>query len=111
MTRKLTKTLFIVGSMLLVAMGQGYAQKRSLREMLAKWWEHPRIQEKLKLDEAQVQQLNDIFYQYRIQLSIYVQSWKKPSLSLNRPWIRRTGTRMKFYSWPVRFRRPRIELN
>ncbi len=68
MTRKLTKTLFIVGSMLLVAMGQGYAQKRSLREMLAKWWEHPRIQEKLKLDEAQVQQLNDIFYQYRIQL-------------------------------------------
>ena len=82
MTRKIAKTLLIVGSILLVGMGQGYAQKRSLREILAKWWEHPRIQEKLKLDDAQIQQLNDIFYQYRKELVDLRSSVEKSQLEL-----------------------------
>lgn len=66
MRRKTLRTVTLALAALFIIGAPGvYAQRSPLKDMLAKWWEHPRIQEKLQLDDAQIQQLNDIFYRYQ----------------------------------------------
>ena len=78
------KVVSISSVLVLVALASAGAQKNPMRKVLPKWWEHPRVREKLQLDDAQVQQLNDIHYRYQSQLIDLRSEVEKSRLELER---------------------------
>lgn len=62
------KVTVFTGIFLLGTIPWVYGQHHQFLQGLAKWWEHPRVQEQLKLDNAQIEQLNTIYYRYKKQI-------------------------------------------
>lgn len=63
--------------------GEGHIkQKFVFRSDMGKWWRDPEIAKKLQLNEGQVSQLDQVFYDHRIKLIDYGAEMEKQDLKL-----------------------------
>lgn len=53
-----------------------------MRHEMGKWWENPEIVSKLQLTDAQVKQLNQVFYDHKLKLIDYGAEMEKQDLKL-----------------------------
>ena len=53
-----------------------------MRREMGKWWQNPDIVSKLQLTDAQVTQLNQVFYDHKLKLIDYGAEMEKQDLKL-----------------------------
>jgi len=62
-------------------MGPG-PQKMVIRREMGKWWQNSEVAKKLQLNDGQITQLNQIFYEHRLKLIDYEAEMQKQDLKL-----------------------------
>jgi Spy/CpxP family protein refolding chaperone len=58
------------------------AHKMIIRHEMGKWWQNPDVASKLQLSDAQVSQLNQVFYNHKLKLIDYGADMEKQDLKL-----------------------------
>jgi Spy/CpxP family protein refolding chaperone len=58
------------------------AHRMMVRHEMGKWWQNPEIASKLQLTDAQVTQLNQVFYNHKLKLIDYGAEMEKQDLKL-----------------------------
>jgi Spy/CpxP family protein refolding chaperone len=66
-----------------MGMGSGPGpQKMVIRREMGKWWQNSEVAKKLQLNDGQITQLNQIFYDHRLKLIDYEAEMQKQDLKL-----------------------------
>ncbi|HMK21727.1 MAG TPA: periplasmic heavy metal sensor [Terriglobales bacterium] len=60
----------------------GMGHKMIVRHEMGKWWQNPDVASKLQLSDAQVSQLNQVFYNHKLKLIDYGAEMEKQDLKL-----------------------------
>src|SRR5580765_6202119 len=60
------------------------AHVKIMRREMGKWWQNPDIAQKLQLNEGQIAQLNQVFYDHKLKLIDYGAGMEKEDLKLQR---------------------------
>jgi Spy/CpxP family protein refolding chaperone len=55
---------------------------RIMRREMGKWWQNPEIAQKLQLNDGQITQLNQVFYDHKLKLIDYGAAMEKEDLKL-----------------------------
>jgi Spy/CpxP family protein refolding chaperone len=58
------------------------AQRMVIRREMGKWWQNSEVAKKLQLNDGQITQLNQIFYEHRLKLIDYEADMQKQDLKL-----------------------------
>jgi len=64
------------------AAGGGKGPQLIMRHEMGKWWQNPDVVSKLQLSDAQVSQLNQVFYNHKLKLIDYGAEMEKQDLKL-----------------------------
>ncbi len=67
---------------MVTASGPGTKRVFMVRHEMGKWWKDSEIAKKLQLNDSQIAQLDDIFYQHRLKLIDYGAAMEKEDLKL-----------------------------
>jgi Spy/CpxP family protein refolding chaperone len=65
-----------------VARGPKGARGMMIRREMGKWWQNPDIVSKLQLNDGQISQLNQVFYDHKVKLIDYGAEMEKQDLKL-----------------------------